>query len=193
MTKPEFQSEMKLIAACFPKFKPESWTQVYRAYYESLAGFPISALQGARQIIVHDPNRGGWGTAVALASDFPTAPELFDLCRVWMQRQVHPTELRPNFPPGKHVCHPKAVDGKYGKANSTRLLLHKVNRYEGLHCKCLSEATPVCPVCGKVQEKWVNPFISKLMELFPKDTLGWNPLHKGWLLCPEHENYRGSQ
>ncbi|MDD5220600.1 MAG: hypothetical protein PHV11_08545 [Candidatus Bipolaricaulis sp.] len=187
MTKQELAKEIHLIGSCFPKFRPpETWKEVIDAYYEHLQGFPLEAIRQARILIVQDKDRGKWGTAAERASDFPTAAELFDLCRVYMQTCKSNEEARyqfSRFHPTKHQCHPQIKGHKSGKANSTRLMLFKANPYEGFHVLCQGQPAPVCPMCGAVQEPWVNPFIKMLMEMHPKETKGWNPYHKGLLLC----------
>ena len=83
MTKTEFQTEIHTLASCFPKFRPESWKELYSAYYDNLAQFPVSALQWARQTIVQDERR---------LKDFPSSPELYRLCR-----QAIPSDYSPRL------------------------------------------------------------------------------------------------
>ena len=196
MTKPEFQAEIKTLASCFPKFRPESWKELYGGYYQHLYAFPALALKWACKSIIQDDKRGQWGTAADKASDFPTAAELFDLCRVYMREQAHRRELAVDWPGYKlipHECDESLKGRTHGKFTPIRSALFKMaNADLAIHVKCQEPGKPVCPKCGAIQEPWENPLLKGLIEMFPEQTKGWSSWHHGYLLCRGCEQYGAS-
>lgn len=105
-----------------------------------------------------------------------------------------PEVWKPKGSPRPHTCHPEVAkmcavyaSGKKPAMCVARSILAAANGYEALHVRCGTgeEIKPVCVKCGAVLEPWTNPLIKSLMEQYPKETVGWNPAHKGTLACDE--------
>jgi hypothetical protein len=95
----------------------------------------------------------------------------------------------PRFKPFEHECRQVTV------LDSVALkLLSHVAPYEAQHIACLGgNLTLRCPNCGGEVEPFLNPFISSLIDGFPHETVGWNPWHKGFVLCRSCERYLANE
>lgn len=196
MTKSEFQAEMKTLAACFPKFKPESWSAVYGAYFDNLCHFSLPALKWACQTVIQNTGRLEYHSG-----EFPSAAELFGLCREYMQRQANKGDIHARFKPLAHECNPKLAKMRevyakqkeehkgFTRLTEPRSMLGVASWYEAKHC-CCPTVGPVCPNCGLVQEPWINPLKEYLINRFPLETKEWNKFHHGLLLCGKCEVIR---
>ncbi len=120
-------------------------------------------------------------------SSWKTQP--WDFVRIGTDLTPYVTIAGVSTSPESHLCHPevqKILDlGRKGKQQMTlaRGWLTAINPYEALHVRCDFVPRPVCPVCGTYQEPRPNPCIAHLIEIYEGSTQGWNPLHKGFLLC----------
>lgn len=97
--------------------------------------------------------------------------------------QMPPWEQPVKFQPFSHECCP---EGTKIRDTGAYRLLKAVNPYEGAHIACPGERFSTrCPNCGSIQQPYLNPFIASLMDRFPQETKGWNPWHKGHVLCAD--------
>ncbi len=95
--------------------------------------------------------------------------------------ELPPWENPEKFKPFQHQCVSPAF--KIKDSGSYRML-KAINPYEAIHIACPGERFPLrCPNCGCQEEPYLNPFFSVLMDLDPTGTKGWNPWHKGHMIC----------
>jgi hypothetical protein len=91
-----------------------------------------------------------------------------------------PWEYPEKYPPFPHRCH--VMIGKLPRSGSLRML-ENINRYEACHIFCPGTFRLRCPNCGCDAGSYRNPFFELLMTLDLAGTRGWNPEHKGHMLC----------
>jgi len=176
MTWKEFVPELNKLLAKFPNFKPESKADLARAYFEDLARFSLPVLRAATRDVLE-----------ASEKRFPSAPELRLACESRELAMLQKQQLRPKFEPLDHGCNLGAqIKVTFEGA---RKLLARFDAYEAVHVECAGTPHPVCPRCGTCQPPFRNPVIDKLMEMpeYKNQTAGWNPYHKGLLLCAKCE------
>jgi len=115
---------------------------------------------------------------------FPHLADIRERLGTDQKRELPPWELPAvKYPPFEHKC--TAQTTKVKNSGAWRLL-HEANAYESSHVACPGERFPLrCPNCGRQQEPQMNPFIAKLMDIAPAETKGWNPWHKGHILCKD--------
>lgn len=176
MTETEFKSEIQSLLAAFPLFRPEERKTFLATWWQELRGFDVQALQGARKAFTE-----------GIHEFFPTLGLVIDQCRRESERLCAGREKRNptlRFKPEPHGCSLESCVVRTVKVSGARKILWDFSPYEAAHVLCPGKPRPTCPACGLAQAPTVNEFVRELMKVFPEETKGWNPQHKGLLLCP---------
>jgi hypothetical protein len=173
-TKEEFAYEMAILEASLDRRKLTDEQIVLRrvAMQRAVGDFPLEILQEACGRYCRQTEEAEW-------KQFPLPGELRRLCldvieeakSVKARREL----LISKFKPQEHEC---ANNHEKSEARSRLVLLP----YEVEHVFCQGKIKSTCPRCGALTYV-VDPMIAQTMKEFPEQTKGWNPAHKGLLLC----------
>ncbi|HVN82271.1 MAG TPA: hypothetical protein VMW38_25020 [Terriglobia bacterium] len=172
MDKKEFEREFKELHARFPGFNMPEPRIVMSIWYQDFQSYAVPLFKRAvADVLSNRP------------SFFPSSADIKVACESIVATQQYQGKIpHPKYPPAKHPnCH---VHDVIQNIAGPRRRLYALYPYEGTHVLCRGEMNPVCPECGTFLDPWENPFIQLMMKLYPAETVGWNPLHKGNLPCP---------
>ncbi len=172
----QFESEFTKLLGSFPHFRPEDKRTMAATWFEHLRRFDMAVMRRARHAIVES------GKAF-----LPSLGEMVAECNAQaetLRKQRDAERISSNIQPEPHPGCVVKKSAKVKKVSGAHRLLQNIAPYESCHVFCPGRPRPICPVCGLAQEPFDNPLIVGLIELFPPETIGWNPAHKGLLVCP---------
>jgi hypothetical protein len=170
MTNEQFRGQFRELRGNYPGFAIPDLQMVMAIYFASLKTFDLATFKTAcHRAVAASPNY------------FAPLGLLKNLCEsVATAREEEDKYPRAKFWPHDHGC---GLENKRLSFGTARGMLFVAYPYEGIHVLCRTTKLPRCPHCGVDVSEYVNPFIESLMRIYPEETRGWNPLHKGNLLC----------
>jgi len=162
MNEEQFKAAIEELESANPSFRTSAAiTRVRRmTYYRGLKDYPDAVLTKVLE---------------QAANDFPEFPSLHDL-REMCDELVQKSEEQPygsNFELAVHTCTPIPRTDALDQ-------LRAFFPHEAAHigCDCLG----TCPMCGSLIDV-TNPWTEYLMSIYTDQVQGWNPRHKGFMLC----------
>lgn len=165
------------------------WKQMFRHLRSQYPGFSMPEPAYVEKVYFEELRQFSEKVVVKSIADLKrTSPQFFPPLGVLRNACESAAEAfaaegkYPNvkFWPHDHGCNCEKVRTEI---SGPRKLLYNIAPYEAVHVLCRSNQPPRCPWCGLNVAPFINPFIQLLIETHPEDTKGWNPAHKGNVLC----------